>query len=332
MNGKIIARIHLALAMILVGSSVTAGKIMARELPVFLASSLRFILALAFLFPIVRMREGGLPRLSKKSLGIIAAQALFGAFLFTVFLLYGLRYTTSSSAGVIASATPAVIGLIAWAFMRERPRAAETAGILAAVAGVMLVNLGSGMGTDAGGAAASSPLWGNFLVLCAVIFESLFLLLRKAVPEPLSPLSASTLVSFFGLLWFLPFGLYEAVGLDFSAVTLTGWLSVVYYAFFVTALAYIFWFSGVTRVSAAEAGVMTAVMPVSALLISALVLGEKLTAANIGGCAFALLGIGLLSLPRKERSGKLPEKRSGTRSESGPAAQSPLSPGESGAP
>jgi len=297
-NGKTTARIHLALAMVLVGSSVAAGKIMARELPVFLASALRFILALALLFPIVRMKEGGLPKLSRKSLGVIALQALFGSFLFTVFLLYGLRFTASSSAGVIASATPAVIGIIAWVFMRERPRKSETAGILAAVAGVMLVNLGS----DSGGGelAGASPYLGNFLVLCAVVFESLFLLLRKAVPEPVSPLSASTLVSFFGLLWFLPFGAYEAWGLDFSAITLTGWLSVAYYAFFVTALAYIFWFSGVTRVSAAEAGVMTAVMPVSALVISAVVLGEPLNAANVGGCACALLGIGLLSLPKKE--------------------------------
>ncbi len=292
MSGSFTARLYLALAMIIVGSSVAAGKIMAAEMPIFLASALRFALALLLLIPILRLKEGGLPRLSARSWGILALQSLFGSFLFTVFLLYGLRLTTSSAAGIITSATPACIGLIAWIFLKERPGRTEACGILLTVTGVMLVNAAGGSdGQDAG----VSPLWGNLLVVGAVVFESLFLLLRKAVPERISPLGVSTIISFFGLLWFLPMAVYEAAGTDFALVSAAGWLSTIYYGVVVTVLAYLFWFSGITKVSAAAAGVMTGIMPVSALVLSSLVLGERLTPAHVGGCACVLAGIALIS-------------------------------------
>ena len=83
MSIKTTAYINLTLAMVIVGSSVVAGKIMVDELPVFLASTLRFILALAILIPILYLREGGLPRLSRRSWIMLGVQSLCGSFLFT---------------------------------------------------------------------------------------------------------------------------------------------------------------------------------------------------------------------------------------------------------
>ncbi len=279
------AYVNLALAMVIVGSSVVAGKIMVDGLPLFLASSLRFLLALVLLVPLLYFREGGFPRLSRASRAKLCLQALCGSFLFTVFLLYGLKYTSPATAGIITSTTPACIGLIAWLFLKERPTSRTIKGVALSVLGVLCVNA---VGTGGNGAA---PLFGNLLVLAAVVFESLFLLMRKTVPEPLSPTAAATLVSFYGLLLFLPFGAYEAAHADFAAVPVSAWLSTAYYGVFVTVLAYLFWFAGITRVPAAAAGVFTAVMPVSALALSALVLGEPLTPLHIIGCLCVLGGI-----------------------------------------
>ncbi|MCJ2165750.1 MULTISPECIES: DMT family transporter [unclassified Pseudodesulfovibrio] len=290
MSQKSYAYINLSLAMILVGSSVVAGKIMVAELPIFLASALRFILALAILIPIVFMREGGLPRISRRSWLMIAGQSLCGSFLFTVFLLYGLTLTGPASAGIITSTTPACMGIIAWFFLKDRPSTRTGLGILLSVLGVLVINLVQGNGVT-----GANPLAGNLLVLCAVIFESLFLLIRKTVPEPLSPLAVSTIISLFGLLWFLPMGVIEAVSTDFTAISMTGWLVVLYYGAFVTVLAYLFWFAGITRVSPSTAGVFTAIMPVSALVLSALILDEPLGWQQLTGCGCVLGGIVLIS-------------------------------------
>ena len=291
MKAPLYAYVCLTLAMVLVGSSVVAGKVMVAELPVFLASELRFVLALAILLPLIRWREGGLPRISRRSWLLLGGQSLCGSFLFTVFLLWGLTRTGPSSAGIITATTPACMGIIAWLFLGDRPSRRTGAGIALSVLGVLAINLVR----SGGGVSGSDPLTGNLLVLGAVVFESLFLLVRKTVPEPLSPLAVSTVISLFGLLWFLPMGLVEAAAMDFGAVSATGWLTVGYYGVFVTVLAYLFWFAGITKVAASTAGVFTAVMPVSALVLSALVLGEPVGWPQLAGCGLVLGGILLLS-------------------------------------
>ncbi|QGY39975.1 EamA family transporter [Pseudodesulfovibrio cashew] len=290
MSKPILPYIYLSLAMIIVGSSVVAGKLMVAELPVFLASALRFALALVLLLPILYWREGGLPRLSRRSWLLMGAQSLCGSFLFTVFLLFGLRYTGPASAGVITSTTPACMGLMAWLFLGDRPSAKTGAGIGLSVLGVAAINV-----AGQGGTGGTTPLVGNALVLGAVVFESLFLLLRKTVPEPVSPLAVSTIISLFGLAWFLPVGGWELFFTDLGAVSATGWFTVIYYGACVTVLAYLFWFAGITRVQASVAGVFTAIMPVSALVLSMLVLGEPVGWPQLAGCGCVLGGIVLIS-------------------------------------
>lgn len=291
MSVKTKAYINLSLAMVIVGSSVVVGKIMVTELPVFLASALRFALALAILIPVLYFREGGFPRISRRSWLMLAVQSLCGSFLFTSFLLYGLTMTGSASAGIITSTTPACMGIIAWVFLREKPVFKTIVGIVLSIFGVFVLNMVQNSSTVSG----SNPLLGNVLVLGAVAFESLFLLIRKTVPEPLSPLAVSTMISLFGLLWFLPVGAYEACVVDLAAISLTGWLTVLYYGVFVTVLAYLFWFAGITKVPASTAGVFTAIMPVSALVLSALVLSEPIGWAQLAGCGFVLCGIIFIS-------------------------------------
>lgn len=285
-----LAYLNLSLAMILVGSSVVAGKIMVAELPVFLASAIRFLLAIVILVPILWLREGDLPRLSRRSWVILGLQSLCGSFLFTVFLLYGLTMTGPASAGIITSTTPACMGIIAWLFLKDRPTRRTGFGILLSVLGVLVINL-----IQDGSVTGPRPVLGNLLVLGAVIFESLFLLFRKTVSEPLSPLATSTIISLFGLFWFLPMGIIEATTTDFTAITATGWLVMFYYGAFVTVLAYLFWFAGITQVRPATAGIFTAIMPVSAIALSALVLAEPIGWQQLTGCACVLGGIVLIS-------------------------------------
>lgn len=298
---------NLAAAMVIVGSSVVAGKLMVAELPVFLASALRFVVALAVLLPLMWWREGRLlPRLRGRNWRILGLQSLFGSFLFTTFLLYGLRWASPAAAGVVAGSTSAWMAGLAWLFLGERPGRRGMAGILCAMAGVACLNAMSP--AAASGVIPSAPdttaeAWlGLALVLAAVLCESMFLLLRKGVDQPLSPLAASTAVSAFGLLWFLPMGLVEATTFNMASAGPKAWGAVVYYGLVVTILAYLCWFAGVVRVNAATAGVFTGIMPASAVLLSVVVLGEPLTWPVLAGCLLVLAGIGLLTAPAPKAS------------------------------
>lgn len=279
----------LAGAMILVGSSVAVGRLVALRLPVCFASMLRFALATAVLVPLVLLREGRWPGVSLRGGILLGIQAISGSVLFTILLFAGLRLADASEAGVVAATTPAVVTLLGRLLFHERLSGRSVIGLFATCAGLGVLEAGTLRGNG------PHPLLGHLCVFGAVVFEAIFLLLRRALREPLSPLAAAMWVSLLALACFLPFGLREAADIDPASLTPAMLWAVAYYGLAVTALAYILWFYGVTRVEAAVAGVATGIMPVAALGCAAWLCGESLTWRAMVGCGGVLLGICCLS-------------------------------------
>ena len=195
------------------------------------------------------------------------------------------------------------MALLGWAFFREPPGVRGAAGILATMAGIAAICAGSSP------AAGSNPLLGNALVLCAVGFEAVFLLLRRAVRQPLSPLAAAMWVSLLGFAFFLIPGVREGLDLDTARLTPRALGEVAYYGLCVTAAAYMLWFYGVVRVDAATAGVVTGIMPVAALACAALWCGETVGGREAAGCVGVLAGIWCLAGPAGKRSARLPAEK-----------------------
>jgi drug/metabolite transporter (DMT)-like permease len=125
-------------------------------------------------------------------------------------------------------------------------------------------------------------------------------MLRRTLPDPLSPLAAAMWVSLLGLVLFLVPGLIEARHLDRSALTPASLAALAYYGLGVTAVAYMLWFYGVMRVEAALAGAVTGVMPVAALGFAAWWCGETAGVREVAGCAGVLAGILLLASPGRK--------------------------------
>ena len=278
-------------AMAIVGSSVAVGKAVALTLPLYLALGLRFGIACGLALPLLRLREGGLPRLTARHWAVLFVQTACGVFLFNVLLLHGLRLTDAASAGILTGTTPAWIGLAALVFFRERPGVRGILGLGLACAGTLCVSML--------GEAGSGSLAGNVLVLLALLGEAAFLLLRKALPPGLSALAASTAVSCLGLVQFLPLALWQGAQFSFGSLGWEQWLLLGYYGGGVSVLAYVLWFYGVARVPAVLAGAFSGLLPVSALFFSWAALGEPVGLRHVLGCGCVLAAIALLSGPRK---------------------------------
>jgi drug/metabolite transporter (DMT)-like permease len=186
LNDKWIAYIELTLAMAIVGSSVVVGKLLIASFPVFLGARLRFAIASAVLLPMLIGREKGIPSITRKDWLFLFLQILTGVFLFSIFLLYGLKWTTAAESGIISSTTPAVLGLIAFLFLKERLTRNKVIGIAFTLFGIIAINL---IGTTASAERGTNPLLGNLLVFGAVVGEALFTIFRKVVSEKVTPLA-----------------------------------------------------------------------------------------------------------------------------------------------
>ena len=96
------------------------------------------------------------------------------------------------------------------------------------------------------------------------------------------------------------FGLWLAWGFDFSAVTSSSWLLLVFYALAASVWTVWLWMTGLRTVPANRAGVFTVMLPVSAAAVGVWVLGERLNATQVSAFALALVGVVLATLPQRK--------------------------------
>ena len=295
-----LAWVCLALAMSIAGSAVVAGKLLVGSLPVFLAAELGLGAGLLIMLPLLRLRRenGGLDRRTHATL---ALQALCGIALYRVFTFEGLRLTSAASAGLMSSAAPAVIGLLAWGLLRERPPLRRIGGIACVSAGLVAINLtpfwvAAGIADQAAGQEAD-VVWrsvlGNGLVLAAVLGEAAFSVLSKARCCAMSPLRRTTLVSLYAFAMLLPMALIDAHGYDFYGLTGMDVGCVAYYGAAVSYLSYVLWFRGIALVPASAAAAFTGLVPLSGVALSWLVLGEQILWTHLAGLACVTAGIWL---------------------------------------
>lgn len=125
--------------MLLVGSNVGIGKSIVDFVPVPLLALLHFVIAMALLWPLVRVSR--LRHVKRDEWFNLLLQALFGTFGFTLPMLGGVQRTSAVAAGGITSTIPVVVALLSWLILKERPNGRALASIALAIVGVVVINL-----------------------------------------------------------------------------------------------------------------------------------------------------------------------------------------------
>lgn len=296
------AYLQLALSMAFVGINIPVGKVIVAHVPVFLFSELRFLIALLILLPLLRKRGEwkGTWRLNEGK--TMFWQAYFGVFLFSVCMLYGVQYTSATSAGIITSTVPACIALFSFLLLKEKLKANKLAAIVLSVLGISLITFTSSMG----GQSLFSML-GNLLVFLAVVSEALFTIFAKRVSGRVTPFQMTAVINTISFVLFLPFAIYDLGKISLAAISPSIWLLVIYYAVTASVLSFVLWYRGIAKVPASTAGLFTGVMPISAAIVSTVFLRESFTWLHAMGMLLVLVAIWTGTIPHKQRS-VLPEQ------------------------
>ena len=163
----------------------------------------------------------------------------------------------------------------------------KLAGILLGIFG-LIVMIGPGALTGLGG-----PLWAELAVIGATLsyaFAGILAKRFKGVPPTVTStgqMTASTLIM-------LPLVLvYDGVP-DIASIDTGIWLAILGLGLLSTAFAYILYFSIVRTAGATNASLVTLIVPVSAILLGTIFLGEHLAAHDFMG--MALIALGLLTI------------------------------------
>jgi drug/metabolite transporter (DMT)-like permease len=286
-------------AFTLAGTSVLSARYLSDKLGTFTITAVSLFFALLVLLPLCRRKLAPAIRaMSRKDFIFLAVQALFGMFLFRMFLIIGLTHTSAGEAGILTGATPAVTAILAWAALKEPSGGRKFAGILCTVAGVLFIQ---GVLLPENGFSGDHFI-GNMLVLCAAACESLFNILSRVFVtrsgsgglHPIDPAVQTALVSAIAMFLCLIPALFENPLTRLAAIGWKEWFALFWYDAFVTALAFIFWYAGISRCEAVVAAAFSGMMPFTSLTLSVLLLGESAGLRQWSGGALVIAGIFLI--------------------------------------
>jgi drug/metabolite transporter (DMT)-like permease len=290
-------------AFVLAGSSVVAARFVSGSLGPFTIAAVSLLFAsICLLIVCGRKLKKTITKMKLGDWLALLMQAVFGIFLFRLFLLQGLTRTSTGEAGILTGATPAITSLLAVIFLREALYKSRIAGLCITIAGILLLQ---GLLLP-GGNLDSSHFAGNMLVLCAASCESLFNILsrfsfiragcRKSEIDPLLQTALVSIIAF--MLCLIPAVLENPIQ-PLSRLDWSQWFALVWYGVVVTALAFYFWYAGIKRCEASVAAIFSGMMPFTALLLSVILLGERPVWQQYLGGFMVMAGMVISGLKQK---------------------------------
>ena len=265
------------------GASFMFIKIGDRELHPITLVGFRMALGALTLVPIVLATVGARRALRelRAAAGPLIVTGLVNSAIPILAITWAETRIDSGLTAIIQASAPLFTAMLALRFSHdERVRGSRLAGLVVGFAGVALL-----VGGRPGGeiAAALAVVFSALCYAAAGLYVGRRLRGISPLVTALGTLIAATLVT-------LPIGLFQLPS------HMTGWkvtASVLTLGIAGTGLAYILYYALISGAGASRAILITYLVPTFAVVYGAVLLGEPVTAAAIGGLALVLAGVGL---------------------------------------
>ncbi len=290
------------------GATFIAGRQVSQHLDSFTIAFLRFAMASSLLLLLTWNAEGRLPILHRRQILPVVLLGLTGIFLYNSLFFKGLRLIEASRAALIVATCPAFIAVTAALFLRERLRPVQMIGIPLSVLGAaVVISQGNLRRILSGGVG-----WGELFILGCVLSWTAYSLIGKSVMRrpgvsnarhrdgnPLSPLVAVCYSSILGAAALaIPAALEDPLE-NLARATWLDWVSIAYLAVFGTVIGFVWFYEGVKTIGTTRAGLFINFVPISAVILGALILHEPITASLAVGAVLVLSGVCLTNATRR---------------------------------
>jgi drug/metabolite transporter (DMT)-like permease len=285
------------------GASFIATKVALNEVHPVTIVWIRFAIGVVILGMAIALRKQfALP--DKKEWGYFALLGFLGITFHQWLQSNGLQTSEASTTAWIVSTTPVFMALLGWLVLKEGLGWLKTLGITLAFAGVLLVSSKGDVQFIAVGRFGAP---GDFLILISAVNWAVFSILSrrglKKYPASLMMFYVMVLGWLFTSVLFFAGPLLGGISTrlaspgftDLATLTQNGWISILFLGVFCSGLAYIAWYDALQALSTAQTGVFLYIEPLVAVVVAAIVLGEKITGVSLIGGAVILFGVWLVN-------------------------------------
>lgn len=292
----------MVLAALFWSGAFVAGKLSVQEFPPVSLTFFRFIIALPFIFFILKRQQPGNWAPARAQWPPLIFLGIIGTFLYHVLFFSCLKYTTATNSAIIGSALPMITTLITVLFLHEKTSLLRTAGIITAFFGVLLT-------ITSGDLQVLTTLQfntGDIIMLLAVICWAVYMALSRRFMQtygfsPLMLTAYTFLVCTVASAVFVPL---ERPLEYLPGTTLKGWVLVMYMAVFPSVLGYLIQLTAVQKIGAPKTSVFVNLVPVFTIILSLIVLGEKLVPFKLMSAFIIIAGVYITNRPEKNTGQK----------------------------
>lgn len=209
--------------------------------------------------------------------------------------LYGVRYTTATSAAILYSTSPVIVLLLSGIYLKERITLPKIIGTILAFAGVLVIVL------DKGPRIGISDMKGDFFVSIAVLAWSHYIVLGRKVILKYGALNSTIFAALAGSAMFLPIGLWSSVGYSYSSISGSLWLEVIYLSIITSIVGYILWYSALSKIEASKVAVFANGQPVVTAILGYIFLKQGISLAFTVGAVTTIAGVLITQLRQKSK-------------------------------
>ncbi|MCH9650602.1 MAG: EamA family transporter [Deltaproteobacteria bacterium] len=261
------------------GASYVALKIALEDLSPGHLALARYLVATIVFLALLAVRRISIP--TPRDLFRLALSGAIGIAFYSLILNAGQMTVSAGIASMLVNTVPIWTSLLSVALLGERIGAAGWSGTVLSFTGVALIGFHrSGW---------SGFEMGTLLIVTAAISQAVYFILAKPLLERHHPIDVTAYGVWFGTLFLLPFGRGLGQALEQASLATLG--SVLFLGIGTGALAYIAWFYVLAQLPAGQASNILFLVPVAAIFLGWLILGETLSFIALLGGSLAIAGV-----------------------------------------
>lgn len=223
----------------------------------------------------------------------IALASAFGIAFNKLLLYQGLGHTSAINTSIIMVSSPILVLIIASILIRERLTLLKILGVGIGLTGAVLLILFGNQSAN-----GDINLYGDTLILLNATLYSLYLVIIKPLMKKYSPYTFVKWAFTFGLVYVLPFGIYEFNNANWN-MPLDVVIKIISVVFFATFCTYLFTVYAITKVSPTVVSSYIYLQPIFATFFGVYFGKESISTFKIG-CGIAIF-IGVYLIGRKSR-------------------------------
>jgi drug/metabolite transporter (DMT)-like permease len=304
------AYVYVVLMIVLGSTTAAAARFAVRDLPVAVVPVLRFGLAGLCLLPFV-WRGGVLTRLVRQDPWLLLVSAALCVPINQGFFLSAARLGPTSHVGIFYATCPLVVLLLAWAMKIERPDLERLWGVLAGVAGIIVIGVGNYWWNGDSGTAVEvrAVVLADCLLVGAVLSWGAYIAVSKPLVQRHGAMPAVAATCLLGCLLSIPVALWVGPAWPpLGQVSTTAWVALAILGLFITPFGWAFQNLALSRFEASQVATFSNGSPILTIVWGIWLFDEALTVTLIVGGALTLGGMYWASRPRNLSPGARPAR------------------------